>query len=162
MTLKTRPSWKAKFRAWLTERFGVGLPPISASIPAYTPLKTPFLSQEPVSGANRPAAVAQAHRTRVVMDRICATNNANVTRNYGTHTEDLSCRYPPRALDAQELADAASLLHLRVVDPDHQAARACVAQRAAITTELFGSFSSYDSGSSYSSDSGSCSSSSFD
>lgn len=96
------------------------------------------------------------------MDRICATNSANVTRNYGTHTEDLSYRHPPRALDARELADAASLLHLRVVDPDHQAARACVAQRAAITTELLGSFSSYDSGSSYSSDSGSCSSSSSD
>lgn len=114
MTLKTRPSWKAKFRAWLTKRFGVGLPPISATSPASTPLKTPFLSQEPVSEANRPAAVAQAHRTRQVMGRICATNNANVTRNYGTHTEDLSYRYPPRALDAQELADAASLLDVRV------------------------------------------------
>ena len=93
------------------------------------------------------------------MDRICATNNANVTRHYGTHAEDLSYRHPPRALDAQELADAASLLHLRVADPDHQAAKACVAQRAAITTELLGSFSSYGS---YSSDSSSCSSSSSD
>lgn len=155
----SRPSWKAKFRAWLTKRFGVGLPPISASSPAYTPLKTPFLSQEPVSEANRPAAVAQAQRTRAVMDRICATNNANVTRNYGARTEDLSYRCPPRALDAQELADAASLLHLRVADPDHQVAKACVAQRAAITTELLGSFSSYGS---YSSDSSSCSSSSSD
>lgn len=162
MTPKTRPSWKAKFRAWLTKRFGVGLPPILATSPTSTPLKTPFLSQEPVSEANRPAAVAQAQRTRQVMDRICATNNANVTRNYGTHTEDLSYRCPPRALDAQELADAAFLLHLRVADPDHQTAKACVAERAAITTELFGSSSSCDSGSSYSSDSSSCSSSSFD
>ena len=162
MTPKTRPSWKAKFRAWLTKRFGVGLPPISASSPASTPLKTPFLSQEPVSEANRPAAVAQAHRTRAVMGRICATNNANVTRHYGTHAEDLSYRSPPRALDAQELADAKRLLDVLVADPDHQAAKACVAERAAITSELFGSPSSYDSGSSYSSDSSSCSSSSFD
>lgn len=139
MTPKTRPGWKAKFRAWLTKRFGVGLPPISATSPTSTPLKTPFLSQEPVSEANRPAAVAQAHRTRAVMDRICATNNANVARNYGTHTEDLSYRYPPRALDAQELADAASLLDVRV----------CASN-------------SYDSGSSYSSDSSSCSPSSSD
>ena len=117
MTPKTRPSWKAKFRAWLTKRFGVGLPPISDTSPAFTPLKTPFLSQEPVSEANRPAAVAQAHRTREVMDRICATNNANVTRHYGTHVEDLSCRHPPRALDAQELADAASLLDVQVCEP---------------------------------------------
>ena len=125
MTPKTRPSWKAKFRAWLTVRFGVGLPPISASSPTSTPLKTPFLSQEPVSEANRPAAVAQAHRTREVMDRICATNDANVTRHYGTHVEDLSYRSPPRALDAQELADAKRLLDVLVVDPDHQAAAHC-------------------------------------
>lgn len=117
MTPKTRLSWKAKFRTWLTKRFGVGLPPISATSPTSTPLKTPFLSQEPVSEANRPAAVAQAHRTREVMDRICATNNANVTRHYGTHTEDLSYRHPPRALDAQELADAASLLDVQVCEP---------------------------------------------
>lgn len=161
MTPKTRPSWKAKFRAWLTKRFGVGLPPISATSPAYTPLKTPFLSQEPVSEANRPGAVAQAQRIRQLMDHICAENSANVTRDYGTHTVDVSSTYEsPPLLTADDLADAASLLDVRVVDPDHQAARACVAQRAAITTELLGSFSSYGSYSSY--DSGSCSPSSSD
>ena len=54
MTPKTRPSWKAKFRAWLTKRFGVGLPPISATSPTSTPLKTPFLSQELADAASLP------------------------------------------------------------------------------------------------------------
>ena len=111
----SRPSWKAKFRAWLTKRFGVGLPPISAPSPASTPLKTPFLSQEPVSEANRPAAVAQAQRTRQLMDRVCAVNNANVTRDYGTYTEDLThVGVVPPLLTADELADAERLLDVRV------------------------------------------------
>ena len=88
--------------------------PATPYSPGLSALVDPFLATEAVSEANRPGAVAQAHRTREVMDRICATNNANVTRHYGTHAEDLSCRHPPRALDAQELADAASLLDVQV------------------------------------------------
>lgn len=111
---KTRLSWKTKLKSWLAKRLDVGLPPVSAPSPTSLAPKTPFLSQEPVSEANRPAAVAQAARTRQVMDQICATNNANVTRNYGTRTEDQSRRVQPPALTAQDLADAATLLDVRV------------------------------------------------
>ena len=75
----------------------------------------PFLATEAVSEADRPGAVAQAQRIRQLMDRICATNNANVTRDYGTHTEDLThVGMVPPLLTADELADAKRLLDVRV------------------------------------------------
>lgn len=60
--------------------------------------------------------MAQAHRTREARDRICATNNANVTRDYGTHAEYLThVGIMPPDLSGDELADAKRLLDVRVV-----------------------------------------------
>lgn len=129
-----RRSFKAEFKAWLAEKAGRPLRPFPGQAPTALAPVAPTISQEQFADAQRPVTQQQEIRTRQLMDHICAVNNANVTRDYGTHAEDLSYRHPPRALDARELADAASLLDVQVVD----------------------------SGSSYSSDSGSCSSSSFD
>ena len=77
-----------------------------------------LLSREAVSEANRPGAVAQAIRTRQLMDRICALNNANVTRDYGTRTEDLThVGMVPPDLSHDDFADAKRLLGVRVVAP---------------------------------------------
>lgn len=108
--LGTPRSWKSKFQAWLTRLTGAGLPPVSAPSPTPLAPQHPFLAQEPVSEANRPGAVAEATRTRQLMDRICAVNNANVTRNYGTHTEDLTKRHQPAPLSADDMADFDRLL----------------------------------------------------
>ncbi len=111
----TPHSWKSKFQAWLTRLTGAGLPPMS--VPSPTPLapQHPFLATEAVSEANRPGAVAQAIRTRQLMDRICAINNANVTRNYGTHTEDLTKHHQPTPLSIDDMADAKKLLQVQAV-----------------------------------------------
>ena len=77
----------------------------------------PSMSQEQFSDAQRPVtqAQAQAQRTRQLMDRVCAVNNANVTRDYGTHTEDLThVGMVPPDLSSDELADAERLLDVRV------------------------------------------------
>ena len=59
--------------------------------------------------------MAQAQRTRQLMDRVCAVNNANVTRDYGTHTEDLThVGMVPPDLSGDELADAKRLLDVHV------------------------------------------------
>lgn len=114
----TPRSWKSKFQAWLLRRTSVGLPAVSAPTPTPLAPQNPFLAQEPVSEANRPGAVAEATRTRQLMDRICAINNANVTRNYGTHTEDLTRNVQPPALTAKDMADADRLLTTaRPLDP---------------------------------------------
>lgn len=61
--------------------------------------------------------MAQAQRTRQLMDRVCAVNNANVTRDYGTHTEDLThAGMVPPDLSSDELADAKRLLGIVAVD----------------------------------------------
>ena len=49
------------------------------------------------------------------MDHICALNNANVTRNYGTHTEDLTEHHQPPPLTVDDLADAKKLLQVQAV-----------------------------------------------
>lgn len=89
--------------------------PATPYSPGLSALVDPFLATEAVSEANRPGAVAQAQRTRQLMDRVCAVNNANVTRNYGTHTEDLSKPQQPPPLTAEDLADAKKLLDVLVV-----------------------------------------------
>lgn len=89
--------------------------PATPYSPGLSALVDPFLATEAVSEANRPGAVAQAQRIRQLMDRICATNNANVTRDYGTHTEDLThVGMVPPDLSSDELADAKRLLDVRV------------------------------------------------
>lgn len=94
---------------------------IQRPVPAapYSPaLVDPFLATEAVSEADRPSAVAQATRTRQLMDRICALNNANVTRDYGTRTEDLThVGMVPPDLSHDDFADAKRLLGVRVVAP---------------------------------------------
>ena len=86
--------------------------PYSPGLPA---LVDPFLATEAVSDAQRPVTQAQNIRTREVMGRICATNNANVTRDYGTHTEDLThVGMVPPDLSGDELADAKRLLDVHV------------------------------------------------
>lgn len=107
-------SWKSKFQAWLTRLTGAGLPPVSAPSPTPLAPQSPFLAQEPVSEANRPGAVAQAIRVQQLMDRICAINNANVARDYGTHVEDLTKHHQPTPLSIDDLADAKRLLDVRV------------------------------------------------
>lgn len=114
----TPHSWKSKFQAWLTRLTGAGLPPVSAPSPTPLTPQHPFLAQEPVSEANRPGAVAEATRTRQLMDRICAVNNANVTRDYGTHTEDLTKHHQPTPLSIDDMADAKKLLQVRAVLAD--------------------------------------------
>ncbi|PTT42804.1 hypothetical protein DBR23_02675 [Acidovorax sp. HMWF018] len=114
----TPRNWKSKFQAWLTRLTGAGLPPVSAPSPTPLAPQHPFLAQEPVSEANRPGAVAQAARTRQLMDRICAVNNANVTRNYGTHTEDLTKHHQPTPLSIDDMADAKKLLQVQAVLAD--------------------------------------------
>lgn len=118
----TPRSWKSKFRAWLTRLTGAGLPPVSAPSPTPLAPQHPFLAQEPVSEANRPGAVAEATRTRQLMDRVCAVNNANVTRDYGTHTVDLThVGMVPPDLSSDELADAKRLLGVRAGEPGREA-----------------------------------------
>ena len=52
------------------------------------------------------------------MDRVCAVNNANVTRDYGAHTEDLThVGMVPPDLSSDELADAKRLLGIVAVEP---------------------------------------------
>lgn len=107
------------------------------------------------------------------MSRVSPSNVVMETRHYGTHVEDLSYRHPPRALDAQELADAKRLLDVLVVgkpgvEPP-ASYRARVADSACITTAALGvpdlpSISEVQASivAAAGSDSGSCSSSSFD
>lgn len=111
----TPRSWKSKLQAWLTRLTGAGLPPVSAPSPTPLAPQHPFLAQEPVSEANRPGAVAEATRTRQLMDRICAVNNSYVYRDYGTHTAHEVDRVPVEPLTAEELADAKKLLGVLVV-----------------------------------------------
>ena len=51
--------------------------PATPYSPGLSALVDPFLATEAVSEADRPGAVAQAQRIRQLMDRVCATNNAN-------------------------------------------------------------------------------------
>ena len=89
--------------------------PATPYSPGLSALVDPFLATEAVSEADRPGAVAQARRTQQLMGRVCAVNNANVTRNYGTHTEDLThVGMVPPDLSSDELADAERLLDVRV------------------------------------------------
>ena len=121
MTPKTptepRRSLKAEFRTWLAARsiFGPPRPSTLAPGPSVLAPMVPSMSQEQFSDAQRPGAVAQAQRTRQLMDRVCAVNNANVTRDYGTHTEDLThVGMVPPDLSSDELADVERLLDVRV------------------------------------------------
>lgn len=92
--------------------------PATPYSPGLSALVDPFLATEAVSEADRPGAVAQAQRIRQLMDRVCAVNNANVTRDYGTHTEDLThAGMVPPDLSSDELADAKRLLRVRVKEP---------------------------------------------
>ena len=109
----TPRSWKSKFQAWLASHLAP-LPPVSAPSPAPLAPQTPFLSREPVSDAQRPVTEQQNIRTRQLMDRICAVNNANVTRDYGSRTEDLTRHHQPAPMTADDLADAKRLLDVRV------------------------------------------------
>ena len=121
MTPKTptepRRSFKAEFKALLAARSIFGPPRPSALAPGPSVLApmVPSMSQEQFSEAQHPATQAQNIRTRQLMDRICATNTANVTRDYGTHTEDLThVGMVPPLLTADDLADAERLLDVRV------------------------------------------------
>ena len=107
-----RRSFKAEFKALLAARSIFGPPRPSALAPGPSVLApmVPSMSQEQFSDAQRPVTQAQNIRTREVMDRVCATNNANVTRDYGTHTEDLTRSVQPPALTAKDMADADRLL----------------------------------------------------
>lgn len=135
-----RRSWKAKLKAWLLRRTSVGLPPLS--VPSPTPLapQNPFLAQEPVSEAQRPGAVAEATRTRQLMDKICASNNAYVYRDYGTHVEHQAKNVPVEALTAKDLADAKKLLDVTVAEPQPalKAHLRLVSNRAGATTSRLG------------------------
>ena len=92
--------------------------PVTPYSPGLSAVVDPFLATEAVSEADRPGAVAQAQRTRQLMDRVCAVNNANVTRDYGTHTEDLThVGMVPPDLSSDELADAKRLLGVVAVEP---------------------------------------------
>lgn len=112
----TPRSWKAKFQAWLSSRL-TPLPPISAPSPTPLAPQTPFLAQEQFAEAQRPITEQQNVRTRQLMDRICAVNNANVTRDYGARTVDLSSHRQPPPMTAQDLADAKKLLDIVAVEP---------------------------------------------
>ena len=121
MTPKTptepRRSLKAEFRTWLAARsiFGPPRPSTLAPGPSELAPMVPSMSQEQFSDAQHPVTQAQAQRTRQLMDRVCAVNNANVTRDYGTHTEDLThVGMVPPLLTADDLADAKRLLDVRV------------------------------------------------
>ena len=112
-----RRSLKAEFKTWLAARsiFGPPRPSTLAPGPSVLAPMAPSMSQEQFSDAQRPVTQAQNLRTREVMGRICATNNANVTRDYGTHTEDLThVGIVPPDLSSDELADAKRLLDVRV------------------------------------------------
>lgn len=113
---KTPRSWKAKFQAWLSSRL-TPLPPISAPSPAPLAPQTPFLAQEQFAETQRPITEQQSVRTRQLMDRICAVNNAYVTRNYGTHTVHQVSNVPVEPLSADDLADAKKLLGVVAVEP---------------------------------------------
>ena len=112
-----RRSFKAEFKALLAARsiFGPPRPSGLAPGPSVLAPMVPSVSQEQFSDAQRPVTQTQNVRTREVMDRICATNNANVTRNYGKHTVDMSERQQPPALTAEDLADAKKLLDVLIV-----------------------------------------------
>ena len=59
--------------------------------------------------------MAEAQRIRQLMDHICAENNANVTRDYGTHIVDVSSTYEsPPLMTPDDLADAKKLLQVLV------------------------------------------------
>ena len=115
-----RRSFGAEFNAWLAARSIFGPPRPSALAPGPSVLApmVPPMSQEQFSGAQRPVTQAQAQRTRQLMDRVCAVNNANVTRDYGTHTVDLThVGIVPPDLSSDELADAKRLLGIVAVEP---------------------------------------------
>lgn len=121
MTPKTptepRRSFKAEFKALLAARSIFGPPRPSALAPGPSVLApmVPSMSQEQFSDAQRPVTQAQAQRTRQLMDRVCTVNNANVTRDYGAHTVDLThVGMVPPDLSSDELADAKRLLDVRV------------------------------------------------
>ena len=124
MTSKTptepRRSFKAEFKALLAARSIFGPPRPSALAPGPSVLApmVPSMSQEQFADAQHPVTQAQAQRTRQLMDRVCAVNNANVTRDYGTHTEDLThVGMVPPDLSSDELADAKRLLGIVAVEP---------------------------------------------
>lgn len=113
-----RRSFKAEFKAWLAEKAGRPLRPFPGQAPTALAPVAPTISQEQFADAQRPVTQQQEIRTRQLMDRICAVNNANVTRDYGTHTEDLThAGMVPPDLSSDELADAKRLLRVRVKEP---------------------------------------------
>lgn len=81
-----------------------------------------LLSREAVSEADRPGAQDRAQRQQHAMARVCAINNANVTRDYGTHTQDFS--RPVRGLAADELADVLNLVGVVYAPPVRPRTRA--------------------------------------
>ena len=124
MTPKTptepRRSFKAEFKALLAARsiFGPPRPSGLAPGPSVLAPMVPSMSQEQFSDAQHPVTQAQNIRTRQLMDRVCAVNNANVTRDYGARTEDLThVGMVPPDLSSDELADAKRLLGIVAVEP---------------------------------------------
>lgn len=105
-----RRSFKAEFKAWLAEKAGRPLRPFPGQAPTALAPVAPTISQEQFADAQRPVTQQQEIRTRQLMDRICAVNNANVTRDYGTHAVHEASRVPVEPLSAEEMADADRLL----------------------------------------------------
>lgn len=108
-----RRSFKAEFKAWLAAKAGKPVRPFPGQSPTSLAPVAPAISQEQFTDAQRPITQQQEIRTRQLMDRICAVNNANVTRNYGTHTEDLTRNVQPPPLTIDDLADAKKLLQVQ-------------------------------------------------
>lgn len=108
-----RRSFKAEFKAWLAAKTGKPVRPFPGQVPTTLAPVAPAISQEQFTDAQRPITQQQEIRTRQLMDRICAVNNANVTRNYGTHTEDLTKHHQPTPLSIDDMADAKKLLQVQ-------------------------------------------------
>lgn len=117
-----RRSFKAEFKAWLAAKAGTPVRPFPGQAPTPLAPVAPAISQEQFTDAQRPVTQQQEVRTRQLMDRVCAVNNANVTRDYGTHTVDLThVGMVPPDLSSDELADAKRLLGVRVGEPGREA-----------------------------------------
>lgn len=105
-----RRSFKAEFKAWLAAKAGKPVRPFPGQSPTSLAPVAPAISQEQFTDAQRPITQQQEIRTRQLMDRICAVNNAYVYRDYGTHTVHEASRVPVEPLTAQDMADADRLL----------------------------------------------------
>lgn len=105
-----RRSFKAEFKAWLASKAGKPVRPFPGQSPTPLAPVAPAISQEQFTDAQRPVTQQREIRTRQLMDRVCAVNNANVTRNYGTHTTHEASRVPVEPLTAEEMADFDRLL----------------------------------------------------